>query len=64
MDIRGALEADFITVTIVFIFMVMFDTIGTLIGVAEVAGFLKNGRLPRASRALMADAVGTTVGAV
>jgi len=63
MDIRGALETDFITVTVVFLFMVMFDTIGTLIGVAEVAGFLRNGRLPRASRALMADAVGTTVGA-
>lgn len=64
MDIRGALKTDFITVTIVFLFMVMFDTIGTLIGVAEVAGFLKNGRIPRASRALMADDVGTTVGAV
>ncbi|MER3448083.1 MAG: guanine permease [Candidatus Dadabacteria bacterium] len=63
MDIKGALETDFVTVTIVFLFMVMFDTIGTLIGVAEVAGFLKNGRLPRASRALMADALGTVVGA-
>jgi AGZA family xanthine/uracil permease-like MFS transporter len=64
LDIKGALEVDFITITLVFLFMVMFDTIGTLIGVAEIAGFLRNGRLPRASRALMADAVGTTVGAL
>ncbi len=63
MDIKGAFETNFITVTIVFLFMVMFDTIGTLIGVAQVAGFLRNGRLPRASRALMADALGTAVGA-
>ncbi|MGH7909667.1 MAG: NCS2 family permease [Thermodesulfobacteriota bacterium] len=64
LDIKGALEIDFITVTIVFLFMVMFDTIGTLIGVAGIAGFLRNGKLPRASRALMADAVGTSVGAL
>ncbi|MCI0455310.1 MAG: NCS2 family permease [Candidatus Dadabacteria bacterium] len=64
LDIRGALEVDFMTVTIVFLFMVMFDTIGTLIGVAGIAGFLRNGKLPRASRALMADAVGTSVGAL
>ncbi|MEW6456002.1 MAG: NCS2 family permease [Acidobacteriota bacterium] len=64
LDIKGALGLDFITVTIVFLFMVMFDTIGTLIGVAGIAGFLKDGRLPRASRALMADAVGTSIGAL
>jgi AGZA family xanthine/uracil permease-like MFS transporter len=43
--------------------MAIFDTIGTLIGVASQAGMIKDGRLPRASRALMADAVATTVGA-
>jgi AGZA family xanthine/uracil permease-like MFS transporter len=64
LDIKGAFEIDFVTVTIVFLFMVMFDTIGTLIGVAGIAGFLRNGKLPRAGRALMADAVGTTVGAL
>jgi AGZA family xanthine/uracil permease-like MFS transporter len=64
LDVKGALEIDFITVTIVFLFMVMFDTIGTLIGVAGIAGFLRNGKLPGASRALMADAIGTSVGAV
>ena len=64
VDIKGALEIDFLTVTIVFLFMVMFDTIGTLIGVAGIAGFLRNGKLPRAGRALMADAVGTSVGAL
>jgi len=49
---------------LVFLFMDLFDTIGTLIGVAEQAGLTgPDGRLPRARRALLADAVGTTLGA-
>ncbi len=50
-------------VVIIFLFMVLFDTIGTLIGVGEQAGLIKNGKLERAGRALFADAVGTTAGA-
>jgi len=48
------------------LFMDMFDTIGTLIGTANAAGMVdeKTGKMPRLSEALMADAVGTTFGAL
>ena len=56
---------DFITVTFVFLFIDLFDTIGTLTGVGTQAGYIdENGELPKANEALMADAVGTTVGAI
>lgn len=51
-------------VVLVFFFLALFDTVGTLIGVAEKAGLLQDGKLPRARRALLADAIGTTCGAV
>ncbi len=55
----------FITVVFSFLFVDIFDTIGTLIGVSEKAGFLdKNGKLPKLKQALLADAVATTAGAV
>jgi len=47
----------------IFLFMDVFDTLGTLIGVSEQAGFMKDGRLPRARQAMTADAVGTVAGA-
>ena len=51
-------------VVFIFFFLDLFDTIGTLIGVGHAAGFLtKDGKLPRAGRALMSDAVGTVAGA-
>ena len=54
-----------VLVVFIFFFLDMFDTIGTLIGVAERAGFLDaQGRLPRARWALFSDAVGTVMGAV
>ncbi|MBD2061301.1 NCS2 family permease [Funiculus sociatus GB2-A5] len=56
---------DLVAVTFVFLFIDLFDTIGTLAGVGTQAGYIdENGELPRASEALMADAVGTTVGAI
>jgi len=63
MDIRSALSLTCIPFVIVFLFMDMFDTVGTLVGVAEQAGFMRNNKLPRASRALVVDAAGTVVGA-
>jgi AGZA family xanthine/uracil permease-like MFS transporter len=63
MDILGALQLGLVTVVTVFLFMAIFDAIGTLIGIGEQAGFLVDGRLPRANRALMSDALGTVVGA-
>lgn len=54
----------FITVVFAFLFVDVFDTIGTLVGVSEKAGFLdENGKLPRLKPALLSDAIGTTVGA-
>ncbi|HBB71980.1 MAG TPA: guanine permease [Ruminococcus sp.] len=56
---------NFIVVIFSFLFVDLFDTLGTLIGVSTKAGMLdKNGKLPRIKPALMADAVATTAGAV
>jgi AGZA family xanthine/uracil permease-like MFS transporter len=63
MDVRGVLELQYAVPVIVFLFMAMFDTVGTLIGVTSQAGFVKDGKVPRAGRVLMADAVATTAGA-
>lgn len=66
-DFNGAwaLGFDFIVVLFAFLFVDLFDTVGTLIGVASKANMLdKEGKLPKVNRALMADAVGTTAGAV
>lgn len=55
----------FIIVTFTFLFVDLFDTLGTLVGVASKADYLdENGQLPRAKEALFADAIGTTVGAM
>lgn len=51
-------------VVLTFLFIVFFDTAGTLFAVATQAGFVKDNRLPRAGRALFADASATTVGAI
>ncbi len=63
MDLVHAIALPMIPYIILFLFMDVFDTIGTLIGVSEQAGLVKDNKLPRAGRAMMADAVGTTVGA-
>ena len=56
---------DFVVVIFAFLFVDLFDTLGTLIGVAAKANMLdEEGRLPRVKPALMADAIGTSVGAV
>ncbi len=56
---------NFVVVIFSFLFVDLFDTLGTLIGVSTKAGMLdENGRLPRIRPALMSDAIGTTAGAV
>lgn len=56
---------DFSVIVFSFLFVDLFDTIGTLIGVSSKAGYLtKEGKLPKAKNALMADAIGTTAGAM
>ncbi|HHY10414.1 MAG TPA: NCS2 family permease, partial [Firmicutes bacterium] len=65
LDIRGALNIGIVEVIFAFLFVDLFDTIGTLIGVSQQGGFLdKDGKLPRASNALLADAIGTVAGSI
>lgn len=55
---------DFAAIVFAFLFVDLFDTVGTLIGVADQGGLLtKDGKLPKAGAALMSDAVGTVAGA-
>ncbi len=63
LDIPGALRGDMVSVIFIFFFLALFDSVGTLVGVAQQAGFLRDGVLPRARGALLADAVGTVIGA-
>ena len=63
LDILGALQPALIDAVIVFFFLALFDSIGTLVGVAGRIGVARNGTLPRAKQALLADAVGTVIGA-
>ena len=59
------LTMDMLLVVFTFLFVDMFDTVGTLIGVSSKANMLDNeGRVPRVKQALMADAIGTTLGSV
>jgi adenine/guanine/hypoxanthine permease len=56
---------DMLIVLFTFLFVDMFDTVGTLVGVSDKAGMLtKDGKVPRAKQALFADSIGTTVGAM
>ena len=65
MDFSGILSLNFLTIMFAFLFVDMFDTLGTLIGVASKADMLdKDGKLPKIKGALMSDAVGTSLGAV
>ncbi len=61
LDLAGALRH--LDLVLIFLFMLVFDTVGTLLAVAGQAGLLKDGRLPRADRAMLSDAVGTLAGA-
>src|SRR5438105_5047551 len=64
LDLRSATKLGFGELIFVFFFVDLFDNVGTLVGVCEEGGFLRNGKLPRASRALIADAFGTMFGAL
>lgn len=65
LDFSGIFSVEFIVIVVSFLFVDMFDTIGTLVGVSSKANILdEDGKLPRIKGALMADAVATTAGAV
>ncbi|GEK30548.1 guanine permease [Kurthia zopfii] len=63
-DFSSLLNLKFLIVVLTFLFVDFFDTAGTLMAVADKAGLVKNNKLPRAGRALMSDALGTTIGSV
>src|SRR5271167_4706122 len=64
LDLRSAARLGLGELIFVFFFVDLFDNVGTLVGVCEEGGFLVDGKLPRASRALLADAFGTIFGAL
>lgn len=64
LDLHAAAKLGLGELIFVFFFVDLFDNVGTLVGVCEQGNFLKDGKLPRGSRALLADAFGTMAGAV
>jgi adenine/guanine/hypoxanthine permease len=64
-EFENVFTLDMLIVLFTFLFVDMFDTVGTLVGVSSKAGMLdEQGRVPRVKQALFADSVGTTVGAI
>jgi len=64
-DLKSVFNVDMLIVLFTFLFVDMFDTVGTLVGVSSKTNMLDGkGRVPRAKQALFADAIGTTVGAL
>ncbi len=65
LDFTHIFSTEILSVLFILLFIDMFDTVGTLIGVCERSGMLdEEGKVPNAKMALMADAIGTTVGAL
>ena len=64
LDLAGAARLGLVELIFAFFFVDLFDNVGTLVGVCERGGFMREGQLPRAGRALLADAVGTLFGSL
>jgi adenine/guanine/hypoxanthine permease len=64
LDFRGALHLGFLEILFAFLFVDLLDNVGTLVGVCEQGGFVKDGKIPRVGRALVADGVGTLFGSL
>ncbi|MGD9380496.1 MAG: NCS2 family permease [candidate division WOR-3 bacterium] len=64
LNIGAAFVLSLLPTIFILFFLDLFDTVGTLIGVSEQAGLVKDGKLPRARQALLADAFGTVTGAL
>jgi AGZA family xanthine/uracil permease-like MFS transporter len=64
LDFRGAAHLGLLEILFAFLFVDLFDNVGTLVGVCEQGGFIKDGTIPRVGRVLIADAVGTIAGAL
>jgi len=64
LDIAAAFHYGLVEIVFVFLFVDLFDNVGTLVGVCEQGGFIKDGKIPRVGRVLLADSVGTIFGAL
>jgi AGZA family xanthine/uracil permease-like MFS transporter len=64
LDLRGAIHLGFLEIMFAFLFVDLLDNVGTLVGVCEQGGFIKDGKIPRVGRALVADATGTIFGSL
>jgi adenine/guanine/hypoxanthine permease len=64
LDLRGAVHLGLLEIIFIFLFVDLFDNVGTLVGVCEQGGFVVNGKIPRVGRALVSDAVGSIFGAL
>ena len=64
LDFRGASHLGLLEVLFALLFVDLFDNVGTLVAVCEQGGFIKNGKIPRVGRVLVADAVGTIFGSL
>jgi len=64
LDFRAAVRLGFLEILFAFLFVDLFDNVGTLVGVCEQGGFIKDGKIPRVGRVLLADSVGTIFGAL
>ena len=64
LDFRGAIHLGLLETLFAFLFVDLLDNIGTLVGVCEQGGFIKDGKIPRVGRVLLADSIGTMFGAL
>jgi len=64
LDLRSALRLGFVEIAFAFLFVDLFDNVGTLVGVCEQGGFVVDGKIPRVGKALLADGIGTMFGAL
>jgi AGZA family xanthine/uracil permease-like MFS transporter len=64
LNVVGALHVGLFEIIFAFLFVSMFDAVGTVIGLADRAGFLRQGKLPRATRVLLADSAGNVIGSL
>jgi AGZA family xanthine/uracil permease-like MFS transporter len=64
LDLRSAAHLGLFEIIFAFLFVDLFDNIGTLMGVCAQAGFVKDGKIPRVGRVLLADGVGTVIGSL
>ncbi|KJR41336.1 adenine permease [Candidatus Magnetoovum chiemensis] len=63
-DIRSALSVECVPFITIFLFMIIFDTTGTLLAVGQQGGFMKDGVIPRANRVFVVDSIGIVAGAL